>query len=191
MLLLMKRMLKNQARLWCDRWVLERVAAGAVECRIDPRAIIRIEKGGTLTFGRHVSIGAFSILAVESSRVSHPTERARLTIGDFSYIGEHNNIRAEGGIVIGKCCLISQGVSIISSNHSIALGVPIMDQLSKRDRIGVVIGDDVWIGANASIMPGVTIGTGAVVGAGSVVTSPVENNAIVAGAPARLLRYRE
>jgi maltose O-acetyltransferase len=54
----------------------------------------------------------------------------------------------------------------------------------------VVIEDDVWIGAHAVIMPGVTIGRGAVVGAGAVVRDDVPPFAIVAGIPARLIRYR-
>jgi acetyltransferase-like isoleucine patch superfamily enzyme len=54
----------------------------------------------------------------------------------------------------------------------------------------VTIGHDVWIGHSAIVLPGVTIGHGAVVGAGSVVTKPVPDYAIVAGNPARLIRYR-
>lgn len=52
------------------------------------------------------------------------------------------------------------------------------------------IGNDVWIGTNASILSGVTIGNGVVIGAGSVVTKDVPNYAIVAGSPARIIKYR-
>jgi len=54
----------------------------------------------------------------------------------------------------------------------------------------VCIGDDVWIGARAVILPGVNIGRGAVIGAGAVVTRNVAANSVVAGVPARLLRDR-
>jgi maltose O-acetyltransferase len=54
----------------------------------------------------------------------------------------------------------------------------------------VVIEEDVWIGAHAIIMPGVTIGRGAVVGAGAVVTTDVEPRAIVVGVPAKVLKFR-
>ena len=55
----------------------------------------------------------------------------------------------------------------------------------------VRIGNDVWIGANCTILPGVSIGDGAVIGAGSVVTRSVASQTIVAGSPARLLRQRK
>jgi acetyltransferase-like isoleucine patch superfamily enzyme len=86
--------------------------------------------------------------------------------------------------------LISQGVSIISANHSFDLGVPFTDQPAQSAKNGVVIHDDVWIGTNATILLGVEIGTGAIVSAGSVVTSSVPRYTIVAGAPARFLKER-
>ncbi len=59
-----------------------------------------------------------------------------------------------------------------------------------RLRHGVEIGNDVWIGHAATVLPGVCVGDGAVIGAGAVVTRDVPDFAIVAGVPARLLRYR-
>ena len=67
----------------------------------------------------------------------------------------------------------------------------ITEQPARTDRMGVAIGDDVWIGTNATILPGVTIGRGAIVAAGSVVTSSVAEYDIVAGVPARFLKKRE
>ena len=66
-------------------------------------------------------------------------------------------------------------------------------KFSKHDRPPpkpIVIGNDVWIGRSVIVLPGVTIGDGAVLGAGAVVTKPVGAYAIVAGNPARLVRYR-
>ncbi|MBJ7326566.1 MAG: hypothetical protein JHC52_04385 [Chthoniobacterales bacterium] len=80
--------------------------------------------------------------------------------------------------------------TILSSNHAIpAMGTLIRDV--PDELLPTKIGRDVWIGANAVILGGVTIGDGAVVAAGAVVTKDVEAGAVVAGVPARLLRKRE
>ena len=190
LLRLLARLGKNQVRLVRDRIVLERVAASNSDCRIDPRAFIRIGKSCQLRLGRNVAIGAFSVLSVEPDRLSNPGEFAVLEIGDYTYIGEGNNLRAAGGIHIGANCLISQGVSIISTLHSTDLATPMTDQPSRADRRGVIIHDDVWLGTNTTILPGVTIGRGAIVGAGSVVTKSVAEYTVVAGVPARFLKVR-
>lgn len=115
-----------------------------------------------------------------------------LSIGEGTYIGEFNNIRATGGhIVIGKYCNISQHCSLIASNHSIERSQNISAQPWDEQRIGITLGDDVWIGANSVILPGVTIGRGAVIGAGAVVTKDIPEYAIAVGNPARVIKYRE
>jgi acetyltransferase-like isoleucine patch superfamily enzyme len=174
-----------------DRIVLERLADGIGQGRIDPRSVIRIGKGCEIRLGQNVVIGAFNFISVEHDRHGDSESRPFLDVGNDTYIGELNNLRAAGGIRIGRKCLISQGVSIISANHSIKRGIFITDQPSRTDRTGVVIADDVWIGTNATILPGVTIGRGAIVAAGSVVTASVSEYDIVAGVPARFLRKRE
>lgn len=189
--MLIGKMLKNQARLIRDRLVLEQIASQHEACRIDPRAIIRRGPGSKLVLGKHVAIGAFTFISLEGDPNAPDAEGAVLEIGDYTYIGELNNLRAYGGIRIGAKCLISQGVSIIGSNHSTALGEAAMDQPSRTDKAGVVIEDDVWIGTNSVILPGVVIGTGAVIGAGSVVTSSVAAHTIVAGVPAKFLKARQ
>lgn len=184
------RFLKNSARLWRDRIVLERLADGIGPGRIDPRCIIKIGEGCEILLGQNVVIGAFNLISVEHDRHSGSESRPFLHVGDDTYIGEMNNIRAAGGITIGKKCLISQGVSIISSNHSTERGIAITDQPSRTDRLGVTIEDDVWIGTNVTILPGVTIGRGSIVAAGSVVTSSIAEYDIVAGIPAHFLKKR-
>lgn len=115
-----------------------------------------------------------------------------LHIGEGAYIGEFNNIRATGGsIVIGRHCNISQHCSLIASNHSIAKGLNISAQPWDERRTGITLGDDVWIGANSVVLPGVTIGKGAVIGAGAVVTKDIPEYAIAIGNPARVIKYRE
>ena len=184
-------LIKNQLRLLRDRFVLERFAAACPGSRIDPREQIKVGKGGKLILGSNVTIGAYTVIFVVPDHLIADDQVVTLEIGSNTYIGELNNIRAAGTTKIGNNCLISQGVSIIGGNHSYAIGIPITQQPSRIDRVGIVIHDDVWIGTNATILAGVTIGRGAVVGAGSVVTKDVLPNSIVGGVPAKLIKMRE
>jgi acetyltransferase-like isoleucine patch superfamily enzyme len=188
---LLQHIVKNQARLFRDRIILEKIAAQNEGCRIDARAIIRLGPGYQLRLGKDVIIGALTLLSLEADPNAPNGQGAVLEIGDSTYIGEMNNLRADHGIRIGTKCLISQGVSIISSNHSTTLGVAATDQPARTDRAGVTIEDDVWVGTNSTILPGVTIGTGAIVAAGSVVTTAVLPNTIVGGVPARFIKHRQ
>ena len=114
-----------------------------------------------------------------------------MIVGKRVAINEFNNIRVGGGeIYIGDNCLVSQFVSIIGSNHAISLNVPIRDQPWDMARRTVMIDDDVWIGAHATVLPGVRIGSGAVIAAGAVVTTDIPANAIVGGVPAKVIGYR-
>jgi acetyltransferase-like isoleucine patch superfamily enzyme len=142
-----------------------------------------------IELGNHVLIGAYNVFCV----ASHPssTTKPKLKIGNGTYIGEQNNIRAAGGSVfIGENCLISQQVSMIASDHGSAKKELIKEQpwVSKGD---IIIENDVWIGCGVQILSGVTIGMGAIVAAGSLVNKDVPSYAIVAGVPARLVKYRE
>ena len=89
---------------------------------------------------------------------------------------------------IGDDCLIGEYVSIRDANHGTALGQPMRSQAHTSKPI--VIDDDVWIGRGSVVLGGVHIGAGAVVAANSVVTGDVPPMAVVAGAPARVIRQR-
>lgn len=108
-----------------------------------------------------------------------------VTIGDYTRIGIHNTII--GPVCIGNHVNLAQGITVTALNHN-------FEDASKRiDEQGistkpVVIGDDVWIGANALILPGVTIGSHCVVAAGAVVTKDVPDNCVVGGVPAKLIK---
>lgn len=116
---------------------------------------------------------------------------SRLVIGEGTFIGEYNNIRATGGeIIIGNYCNISQHCSLVASNHLTKKGVNISHQEWDEEKTGVIIGNDVWIGANSVILPGVKIEDGAVIGAGSIVTKNIPQNAIAVGNPAKVIKYR-
>lgn len=107
-----------------------------------------------------------------------------LSIGKDSVINGFCRIDTRGGVTIGSNVSISEEVIILTADHNEDL-LGIIDRKKK-----VTIGDYVWIGTRAMILPGVTIGTGAVIAAGAVVTKDVEPLAVVAGVPAKLLKYR-
>ena len=139
--------------------------------------------------GKRVMIrsGNYITLATEKGAATS----SKLIVGDDTFIGENNNIRPGGSTIeIGKQCMIAQNISLIGSNHGVALGLPMREQKSSFERSGIVIEDDVWIGANSVILPGVTIGEGAIIGAGSVVTKSVAPFTINAGNPCRKIKSR-
>lgn len=110
-------------------------------------------------------------------------------IGAGTWIGAFTLIDGSGGLTIGKGCDISSGVHIYT--HSSARRCVSGRRYESVDREPVVIGDRVFIGANAVINMGVSIGDEAVIGAGAVVTSSVAARTIVAGVPARVIGHVE
>jgi acetyltransferase-like isoleucine patch superfamily enzyme len=106
-----------------------------------------------------------------------------LELGDQVDIGEFTHIRANGGLRIGSRVLIAAHVTITSREHSVDL-----PRWGVTKDASVVIEDDVWIGAGAVVLPGVTIGRGSVVAAGAVVTANVDPYTVVAGVPARAIK---
>ena len=115
--------------------------------------------------------------------------QACLRIGDYTFIGRGTEIEVSRRVTIGKGALIAPGVFITDHSHALALGKPMFQQPCEAAE--VVIGDDVWIGAKAVVLRGVTIGEGAVVAAGAVVNRDVEPYAIVGGVPAKSIGSRK
>lgn len=107
-----------------------------------------------------------------------------LQIGKFVYLNEGVIINAKTLIIIGNYVHLSYG-SIITSG-----GLDLSLRYTSREHVGspVVIGDGVWIGAGAIVLPGVTLGEGSVVAAGSVVTKDVPAFSLVAGSPAKVIK---
>ena len=106
-------------------------------------------------------------------------------IGDYTRVGLHNTII--GPVNIGHHVNLAQGITVTALNHNFE------DSEKRIDEQGVsttpvVIEDDVWIGANAVILPGVRVGTHSVVAAGAVVTKDVPPHSIVAGIPAKIIK---
>lgn len=117
------------------------------------------------------------------------TPGRNLIIGDDVDLALDVLITTGGGVHIGQRTLIGYRSQILSSNHVIP---PIRGQIFLAGHVHkpVTIGDDVWVGANCLILPGVTIGDGAVIAAGSVVTKNVEPYTIVGGNPAKPIKER-
>jgi acetyltransferase-like isoleucine patch superfamily enzyme len=113
-----------------------------------------------------------------------------ITIGEGTAINAYAHINAEGGVTIGKYVHVGPYLTIYSSNHNYMSdrGIPYDDTTIKKK---VIICDFVWIGANVSIVPGVTVGEGAIVGMGAVVTQDCPAYAIVGGNPAKIIGYRD
>ncbi len=112
---------------------------------------------------------------------------AGIIIGRDSLIGEYNVIRGQGGVTIGDRVYTSPLVQIVAVNHVFDDPArPFVEQGITAQ--GIIIEDDVWIGAGAIITDGVRVGQGAVVAAGAVVTRDVPPHTVVGGVPARVLR---
>lgn len=113
----------------------------------------------------------------------------KLFIGNNVIINRNVFITARDYIYIGNDVLIGQNTIINSGNHNFSNpNMPISTQGHSSNKI--IIGNDVWIGANCSVLKGVKIGDGAVIGAGSVVTKDVAPYTIVAGVPAKKIKNR-
>lgn len=132
----------------------------------------------------------------EGARVAPNADLRQVTLGRYSAVGRFSKLYF---CEIGQFCSISWDVTINARNHYLdrlsTSAFPYVERMGfvAEDRIQsvkVVIGNDVWIGAGAIILPGVTIGDGAVIGAGSVVTKSVPPFAIVAGCPAKIIKKR-
>ena len=153
---------------------------------------LRSKDPGALVIGNHVSIYAGCSFSVGA--------KGRCTIGDFTLLNGAL-IMVEEKIEIGSHCLVSWNVGIADSDfhpldpalrrvdaHALA---PFFKDRPPRPKLRtapVIISDNVWIGMNATILKGVTIGENSVVAAGSVVTKSVARNVVVAGNPAVVVK---
>ena len=107
-----------------------------------------------------------------------------------SSLNENVFLNGYGGITIGDHCLIARGACFFSGGHTFdRADILIVEQ--PLARAPIVVEDDVYFGLNCIILGGIHIGRGAIIGAGSVVTDSVPSGAIVAGVPARVIRFRD
>lgn len=110
----------------------------------------------------------------------------KVHIGDGSVINNQVYIDASGDVTIGDRTGIASRVRILTATHDIG---PHDQRMGDLTALPVSIGSGVWIGADTTILPGVTIADGVVIGAGSLVTKDCEPDAVYVGRPARLLRH--
>jgi acetyltransferase-like isoleucine patch superfamily enzyme len=149
---------------------------------------IQYDDISAIAIGKGVIVGAFSEIIV-FSKSPYSSVAGSLTIEDRTIIGSNANIRAAGGpITIGRNTLIAQRVSLIASGHIIDGTQPYRDLPWGTTKVGIEIGENVWLGTGVTVLPGCSIGNNAVVGAGSVVTKSIPANEIWVGNPARKLR---
>lgn len=111
-----------------------------------------------------------------------------LRIGDRSGIGV--DCVCAGSVTIGNDVMMAPECVILTRNHAFdRIDIPMGEQGVQQEK-PVFIGNDVWIGRRVIILPGVHIGNGVIIGAGAVVTKDVPDYAVVAGNPARIIKYR-
>jgi acetyltransferase-like isoleucine patch superfamily enzyme len=150
-------------------------------CFICPGVQLEIGREATLRIGRWAWIGHGSKLRVHEGEVS---------IGAKTVMGQECTISAFQHVSVGRECILADRVMLIDFDHgAVEVDRPIRQQgIYKRD---VHVGHNVWMGYGACVLRGVTIGDNSIVGTSSVVTREVPQNAVVAGAPARVIRMRE
>jgi acetyltransferase-like isoleucine patch superfamily enzyme len=108
-----------------------------------------------------------------------------VVIGDHTRIGLHNTII--GPVTIGSHVNLAQGITVTALNHNFEAPERRIDEQGVSTQ-QVTIGDDIWIGANAVVLPGVTVGNHCVIAAGAVVTKDVPPHSLVAGVPAKIIK---
>jgi acetyltransferase-like isoleucine patch superfamily enzyme len=160
------------------RWRGRLVTDGV--CFVCPGVKFEIGKGASVHLGRWCWLGHGTKVRAHEGEVH---------IGAKSVLGQECTISAFQHISIGRECIVADRVMLIDFDHGVVeVERPIRLQgIYKRD---VRVGHNVWIGYGACFLRGVTVGDNAIVGTSTVVTKDVPANAVVAGAPARLVRMR-
>jgi carbonic anhydrase/acetyltransferase-like protein (isoleucine patch superfamily) len=140
---------------------------------------IFFKAGGEVQLGDGVCLVG-TVVPIEI--VSH--KGSRISIGSRTFINYGASITAHHQVLIGSDCLLGHHLRIADrSDHGLD------HRTDKASSTSVTIGDSVWVGAHAIILPGVSIGNNSAIGAGSVVAESVPANCIAVGNPARVLRH--
>ncbi|WP_433833681.1 acyltransferase [Flavobacterium anhuiense] len=148
--------------------------------KVYPNVILETNYGGSIVIGKHSEL-LYGVILM--------TYGGNIKVGNFCSINPYSILYGHGNLTIGDNVLIAGHVMIIPANHRFDdLNIPINKQ--GENRKGIVINNNVWIGAGCRILDGVIIGEGAIIAAGSVVTKNVLENTIVGGVPAKLIKIR-
>jgi acetyltransferase-like isoleucine patch superfamily enzyme len=150
-------------------------------CFIGPRVKIELGKTAVLRLGRWSWIGHGTKIRVHEGECE---------IGAKTVMGQECTISAFQHVSIGRECIVADRAMLIDFDHGVVeVERAIRHQgIYKRD---VKVGSNCWIGYGACILRGATVGDNAIIGSNTVVTKDIPDNAVVAGAPARVLRLRE
>ena len=148
---------------------------------IEPLAVVFIGERGRLNLGEMNTIYPGATIRIDQGWMETGRE---VSFGSGCHIYE-----PRAGLTIGDNSMIGGGVLICGVNHGYAIrDLPMRQQAVKAAPI--VIGQDVWVGMGAIILPGVTLGDGSIIGAGAVVTTDVPSGVVVSGVPAKLAKHR-
>ena len=141
-----------------------------------------------LRFPKNIKIDQDTIIK-EGARLCSCNETAQIKIGKRTTIGYHVFIFSSNDIKIGNDCLIAPYVYIVDSDH----GTKKEELINKQSNITapIIIGNDVWLASNVTILKGVSIGDGAIVAGNSLVNKNIGKNEIWAGSPAIKIGMRE
>jgi len=156
-------------------------------CKIESGVILQAISKSKMIFGDDVTICAGTM--IRPSGHWGGNLGYGMVMGNKSSIGAYSYIGCSGSLKIGDNVMIGARLTIIAENHNFSDLTRPMNAQGVNNR-GVIIGNDVWIGACVTILDGVAIGDHSVVAAGAVVTKDVQPFAIVAGVPARQVRSR-
>jgi len=162
----MPKSIKNYLRIVFDKW--------------------RLKKQGVLIYNNTT----FSAVEFTGTAIIEPYCRlvgdSKIRVGNNFYLNAHCHLLGE--IKIGSDVMIGPKTVIWGRDHGMKISKPMKSQ--PHHKAPIEIGSDVWIGAQVTILKGVRISDGAVIAAGSVVTKNVPERAIVAGNPAKIIKYR-
>lgn len=167
--------------MWYESWIKAKLLKLFIKSRLISKTAI-IERVDLVKISNTAEIKDYVIIRTYDNEV---------VIGDYTQINPFVVIYGHNKIAIGNKVMIGPHCMIASGNHDYKqVKIPMMNggNLTKGP---IVIGDDVWIGANSTILDGVKIGNGAVIGANSLVNRDIEPYSVVAGNPAKFIKYRK
>jgi acetyltransferase-like isoleucine patch superfamily enzyme len=186
-------------RGWAYPWLLRAVGRGVVfgqgvvlrhPGKIEIGAgvvvddLVVLDAKGTSNRGIRIGDGVFlgrgTILSCKDGDID---------LGDHTNIGFHSEVFSGSSVTVGRHGLFAAYTYLVGGGHEFeSTGAPVVEQA--RTSIGIVLGDDVWLGAGAKVLDGVRIGSRVAVGAGAVVTQDLPDGVVAVGVPARVLRER-
>lgn len=168
------RIFKIIKALYKNRKTIGELPKIKLNVTLDPRIKLNI--------GNNVELDNKSRVEIHIHPEQVDLNKSRLILGDNTWIGPEVKLDCSGSLEIGKKCSISRNTEILTHEH---LG---LNRINEKEVIkDVKIGDNVIIGMNSIISPGVTIGNNSIIGMNSVVTTSFKDNSIVMGNPARLI----